>query len=347
MVAGGSAPDAGTLTDVPGLRVGHAADEAARTGCTVVLGPFRGACHVSGLATGTRELDALSPVHLVDRIDALLLTGGSAYGLGAADGVMAWLRERGRGFGTPAALVPIVPAAVIYDLGAGASDRWPDAAMGRDACDAAGEGPVPEGPVGAGTGATVGKLLGAERAAAGGVGSAAERAAADRSAEARAAGAAVRPDAADRAAAGAAGAGPVVAALAVVNALGDVLDDRGRVLAGPRLDDGSLARSVELIRSRGAAAFAGSVPPSNTTLAVVATDAPLERTALQALARMASTAMARRISPVHTPFDGDITFALSTASRAEHTAPADLFALGVRAAAALETAIERAVRRAG
>jgi len=254
----------------------------------------------------------------VDSIDALLLTGGSAYGLGAADGVVDWLRERGLGFRTPAAPVPIVPAAVIYDLGVGRADRWPDAAMARAACDAAGVGPVEEGPVGAGTGATVGKLLGLERASAGGIGSAMDDG----------------PEAPG---------GHAVAALVVVNALGDVLDRQGGVLAGPRLDDGTLAASVELIRRRGSQAFAGAVPPTNTTLAVVATDAPLSRTSLVALARMASTAMARRIAPVHTPFDGDITFALSTAPEARPVAPPDLFALGVRAAAALEQAIERAV----
>ena len=306
-----------SITRVPGLRAGHAGDESARTGCTVLLGPFRGACHVSGLATGTRELDVFNPNHIVERIDALLLTGGSAYGLGAAMGVVEWLRERGMGFRTPAAAVPIVPAAVIYDLGVGRTDRWPDAAMARSACDRASEAPLAEGRVGAGTGATVGKMLGSERAAPGGVGGAI-----DEPSESGA---------------------PIIGALAVVNALGDVYDARGNVLAGPRLDDGSLARSAELIRQRGSAAFAGAVPHSNTTLTVVATDAPIGRTALAALARMAATALPRRISPVNTPFDGDITFALSTAAEPRPIEPADLFTLGVRAADALERAIERAV----
>ena len=302
---------------MPGLRVGHAQDVDARTGCTVLLGPFRGACFVSGLATGTRELDVFHPNHVVESIDALLLTGGSAYGLGAANGVVEWLRERGLGFATPAAPVPIVPAAVIYDLGVGRADRWPDPAMARAACDAADETPVAEGRVGVGAGATVGKLLGMERSVAGGVGSVVD----------------------ESALAGAS----IVAALVVVNAVGDVLDGRGGILAGPRLDDGSLAVSVDLIRRRGSQAFAGAVPPSNTTLAVVATDAPLGRTALASLARMASTALPRRISPVHTPFDGDITFALSTAVEPRRCPPEELFGLGVRAASALERAIERAV----
>lgn len=302
-----------------GLRVGHAGDAESRTGCTVLLGPFRASCHVAGLATGTRELDVLSPTHLVESVDALLLTGGSAYGLRAADGVVGWLRERGLGFETPAAKVPIVPAAVIYDLGVGRPDVWPDAAMAAAACDAASTDAVAEGAVGAGTGATTAKLLGPERAAPGGVGTAVAEA----------------PE----------GGGWTVGALAVVNALGDVMDGAGRVLAGPRLDDGTLASSVELIRRRGPAAFSGSVPPTNTTLAVVATDAPLGRSALQSLARMGSAALARRIAPVHTPFDGDITFALSTAREPRRVEPPELFALGVRAAWALEEAIERAVRR--
>ena len=302
---------------MPGLRAGHAGDESARTGCTVLLGPFRGACIVSGLATGTRELDVFNPNHVVESIDALLLTGGSAYGLGAAMGVVEWLREHGIGFRTGAAAVPIVPAAVIYDLGVGRADRWPDPAMARAACDAASDAPLAEGAVGAGTGATVGKMLGMERASRGGVGCAID-------------------EAEDATA-------PVIAALAVVNALGDVIDGRGGILAGPRLDDGTLGVSAELVRKRGAAAFAGAVPPSNTTLTVVATDAPLGRTALAALARMAATALPRRISPVHTPFDGDITFALSTAPEPRRVTPGDLFVQGVRAANALERAIERAV----
>jgi len=133
------------ITDVPGIRVGHATDAEAATGCTVVLGPFRAACDVRGLATGTRELETLTATHLVPRADAILLTGGSAYGLDAAAGVMQWLEERGAGFDTGPARVPIVPAAVIFDLGVGRADRRPDAAMGRAACEAAGSGPVAEG----------------------------------------------------------------------------------------------------------------------------------------------------------------------------------------------------------
>jgi L-aminopeptidase/D-esterase-like protein len=306
-----------TITSVPGLRVGHATDLDARTGCTVVLGPFRAACDVRGLATGTRELDALSPRHLVPRADALLLTGGSAFGLDAAGGIMGWLEERGAGFDTGFARVPIVAAAVIYDLGSGRADRRPDAAMGRAACDAASAGPVPEGRVGAGTGATVGKIRGHEGAMPGGVGSFALETVGFR-----------------------------VGALAVVNAFGDVVAADGRILAGARAADGSFLDTARVLREtglEGGFGRPGPVPASNTTLAVVATDAPLSRTALELLARMAATGVARRITPVHTPFDGDVVFAVSTSPEAAELPPAAVLALGSAAAYALENAIERAV----
>lgn len=307
-----------SLTDVTGLRVGHATDTDARTGCTVVLGPFRGAYDARGTATGTRELDALSPLHLVPRVDALLLTGGSAYGLAAADGVMAWLEAHGAGFDTGVARVPIVPTAVIFDLAVGRADVRPGAPMGRAACEAAGRGPVAEGAVGAGTGATVGKLAGPAGARPGGVGSWAERA---------------EPW--------------TVGALAVVNALGDVRDGSGAILAGARGPDGGWLDGAAAVRG-GDPGGGFPVPPvagTNTTLAVVATDAPLTRTALLHLARAAGVALARRITPVHTPFDGDVVFALSTAERTDEQPPGELLRLGETAAWALEQAIERAVRR--
>ncbi len=304
----------GRLTDVPGLLVGHASDDAARTGCTVVIGPFRAAADIRGSATGTREIEALSPLHLVERADAILLTGGSAYGLAAADGVMAWLEERGRfGFDTGVARVPIVPAAVLFDLATGRADRRPDAAMGRAACEAAGAA-VPEGRVGAGTGATVGKVRGPGHAMPGGVGTASVAAS-----------------------------GYTVGALAVVNALGDVRDGHGRIIAGARTDDGSFADSAAVVRA-GAAGPPMTPPGTATTLCVVATDAPLDRAALLGLARAGSTGQARRISPVHTPFDGDITFAISTATHPEPAPPALMLALGAMAADAVAEAIERAVR---
>jgi L-aminopeptidase/D-esterase-like protein len=301
----------GRITDVPGVRVGHATDEAAETGCTVILGPFRAACDVRGAATGTRELEAISHLHLVERAHALLLAGGSAFGLAAADGVVSWLEERGQGFDTGVARVPIVPAAVIFDLATGRSDRRPDAAMGRAACEAAGAD-VAEGRVGAGTGARVGMLLGPEHAMPGGVGTAAVTES-----------------------------GFTVGALAVVNALGDVLDGEGRILAGARGADGEFADSMKLARQRAGRPFRAG---TNTTLVVVATDAPLDRPALQALARAGSVAQARRIAPVHTPFDGDITFAVSTARSSGPADPGLILALSAMAVEVVCTAIERAVR---
>jgi L-aminopeptidase/D-esterase-like protein len=299
-----------------GLLIGHAGDLAARTGCTVLLGPFRAACELRGHAMGTRQFDALSPFHVVDRVDALLLTGGSAFGLHAAEGVVQWLAERGRGFDTRVARVPIVPGAVIYDLGVGRSDVRPDPAMGRAACDAAVADNPAEGRVGAGMGATVGKLLGPERAMHGGLGRFRARSGSDE-----------------------------VLALAVVNAVGDVRDGGGRIIAGARNADGTFADAARVVReaSEPLAFAAPPAPGTSTTLAVVATDAPLDRVALHALARMAGAALAHRITPVFTPFDGDIVIALSTAPAAREATPADLLRIGTTATWALENAIERAV----
>ena len=309
------------ITDVAGIRVGHAQDDDARTGCTVILGPFRAATDIRGAATGTREILAASPRHLVERVDAILLTGGSAFGLAAADGVMAWLEEQdGYGYDTGLARVPIVPAAVIFDLATGSATRRPDAAMGRAACEAAGTD-VTEGSVGAGTGATVGFGPGPGTPSAGGVGTASLE-----------------------------GSGYTVGALAVVNALGDVKDAEGNIIAGTRGPDGEFLDTDRLVR--GAAEgdgepFGGAPPPgTNTTLCVVATDAPLDRTALEALARAGSTGQARRLSPAHTPFDGDVTFAVSTADEARSSRPELILALSALAADAVATAIERGVRAA-
>jgi L-aminopeptidase/D-esterase-like protein len=304
----------GRISDVAGIRVGHATDGDARTGCTVILGPFRAACHVPGAATGTRELDAISHLHLVEQADAILLTGGSAFGLAAADGVMAWLEEQGDyGFDTGVARVPIVPAAVLFDLGVGRSQGRPGPAMGRAACAAAGV-KVEEGRVGAGTGATVGKLLGPAGAMPGGVGTAS--AVAGRH---------------------------TVGALVAVNALGDVLDGAGRIIAGARDDKGRFADSNRLAReAAGQAPFAAAGP--NTTLVVVATDAPLDRSALTWLARAGTTGQIRRTAPAHTPFDGDVTFAVSTAAEAGPVGPELLLALAATAADVVAEAVERAVK---
>lgn len=299
-----------TITAVAGVRVGHAGHPAGGTGCTVLLGPFRAACDVRGLATGTREIDALSPKHLVPRIDALLLTGGSAFGLAAADGVMRWIAEQGGGFDTGVARVPIVPAAVIFDLTA---DRiFPDAALGYQACRSASAARVPEGRVGAGSGATIGKLRGREHADPGGVGTYALRAGTY-----------------------------TVGAIAVVNAMGDVLDFDNRIVAGTRAGDGSHLDSMKAVTEMKPDA---APPPTNTTIAAVVTDAPLTRIALETLARAASCAIVRRIAPANTVFDGDVVFALTTAAEVNETSPVELLSLGACAQLALEHAIVRAAR---
>jgi len=303
-----------TLTSVPGLRVGHASVDGGGSGCTVVLGPFRGAVEVRGLATGSRELGPLAVDHLVGRADALLLTGGSAFGLAAADGVMSWLSERGLGFPTGTVPVPIVPAAVIFDLAEGRAR--PGFGEGRAACDAATADPVDEGRVGAGTGATVGKIGGVAGASAGGVGSAAVTCGRHR-----------------------------VGAMVVVNALGDVRDAVGRIVAGAKGPDGQWLDTHAFLAGGGSHG-AGSHPLSpgtNTTLAVVATDAPLNRVDLGRLARMAANGLARRITPVHTPFDGDVVFALSTEERTRETTPEEVLVLGTAAQQVVEEAVTRAV----
>lgn len=317
-----------TLTAVPGLAVGHADEPEARTGCTAVLGPFRGAVEVRGQATGSRELDALAPLHVVPRCDALLLTGGSAFGLAAADGVVGWLEERGRGFRTPAARVPVVPAAVIYDLSVGDPSVRPDPGMGRRAAAAADPGPVEEGAVGVGCGATVGKLAGAAGAEASGLGSWSED-----------------------------GDGPAVAALAVVNAFGDVVDADGGIVAGARDGEGGFVDTERAIRRGEVPAGFGSDPgpgdgppgPAglNTTLAVVATDAPLETTGLRRVARQAMHGLVRRIRPAATPFDGDMVFVITTAEEADDPPIPEVLRLGLRAQEAVERAVERSVAGGG
>lgn len=318
-----------SLTRVPGFRVGHAEVPGGGSGCTVILGPFRGAVEVRGMAPGSRELGVLSPEHLVEGVDAVVLSGGSAFGLAVADGVMDWLEARGDGFDTGVGTVPLVPAAVIFDLAPGRPR--PGAEEGRVACEAASTKPVQEGRVGAGAGATVGKVLGPEGASPGGLGSAA------------------RPWHQYQ-----------VGALAVVNALGDVVGRGGEVLAGARTPQGGhLGTDAHLLEGKGPGSFAdaggggsregagGPVPGSNTTLVVLGTDLPLSRVELNRLARMSSGAFPRAISPVNTPFDGDLLFALSSASEVGSLSPGDMLALGVVARSVTEEAIRRAVSEHG
>ncbi len=299
------------ITAVPGILVGHTTDREAGTGCTVILGPpdgIRAAAFVRGRATGTRELDALSPRHLVPAIHAILLTGGSAYGLGAADGVMQWLSERGRGFDVGVGVVPIVPAAVIFDLMLGAAS-WPTPADGYRACERAGLH-VEEGSVGCGTGATVGKVLGRGGAMKSGCGTWAEQ-----------------RD------------GLIVGSLAVVNAFGDVRDQDNKIIAGARTDDGFVdARRYLADGGHPGGAFAKT--GANTTLVVVATNAHLDRVGLVSLATVTADALAQRITPVGTQYDGDIVFAVSVGAEP----PATAMSVELLAQDATATAIERSVR---
>jgi len=303
-----------SITDVPGLLVGHATDAPGATGCTVVLASPDGmpcTAFVRGRATGSRELDACRPEALAGRVDAIVLTGGSAYGLAAADGVMRWLEARGRGFRVGGGVVPIVPAAVVFDLlPLGRFDARPTAETGVACCEAAGA-VVAEGSVGAGTGATVGKALGLEWAMKGGVGSWSVRAG-----------------------------DVVVGALAVVNAFGDVLDGSGRVLAGARRAGGGFAGSAEHLAGGGVPGGALRAA-HHTTLVVVATNVALDRVALGGVARAGGDALARRVVPSGTALDGDVVFACSAGAV---TAPA--VQIEQLARAATETAVERAVRAA-
>jgi len=312
-----------SLTIVPGLTVGHHTIPDHATGCTVVLGPpegFRAAVALRGRATGTREIDPLSPRHLVERIDAILFTGGSAYGLGAADGVMRWLRERGRGLSVgPLGTIPIVPTAVIFDLGnAGKPLGWPGPDDGYRACEAAGE-EFAEGAIGAGTGATVGKAAGLDKMMPAGVGTWAARAEGG----------------------GGGGSDVVVGVVTVVNAVGDVRDARGEIIAGARGPDGRFLDSVRFLANGGAPFGDPERLTRNTTLAVIATNAALDRVQLEALAEAGSDALARRITPYGTLYDGDVIFAVSTAA----VPAASALQVEALAALAVPTAVERAVRR--
>jgi L-aminopeptidase/D-esterase-like protein len=297
-----------------GLVVGHATDAVGATGCTVVRGadgPLRGACAVFGRATGTRELALLEPGHLVDRVDAVLITGGSAYGLAAADGVMRWMEERGRGFPAGGGVVPIVPAAVLFDLAPlGRFDARPTAQMGYDACEAAAALDVAEGNVGAGTGLTVGKALGAGACMKGGVGAAIAEMS-----------------------------GQSAFALAAVNAFGDVCDAAGRIIAGARRD-GAFADADRVLAANGLASAFGQA--HHTTISVVAVDGVLDKVALKGVAQAAGAALHRRVRPAGSLVDGDVVFALCPLSGA----PADAVRAERLAVAALEAAIERGVRAA-
>ena len=300
-----------------GLAVGHATNRAGATGLTIVRGvsgPFRCAAVIIGRATGTRELHTASPFHLVDAVDAVLLTGGSAYGLDAAAGAMRWMEERGRGHPVNGGTVPIIPAAVIFDLAPlGSFSARPTPAMAYEACESATSTGIAEGSVGAGTGATVGKAAGVIGAMKGGVGVGTARAA-----------------------------GVTVAAVAVVNALGDVRDEHGAIIAGARGEDGQFIDGASLIARGIVRRKFNDATMQNTTIAVVATNASMSRVELSQLAQASSAALFRRITPMGTSFDGDVIFAICPLEGPTTPAP-QVEGLAV---AALEQAVERGVRLA-
>ncbi|HMZ07389.1 MAG TPA: P1 family peptidase [Anaerolineales bacterium] len=293
-----------SITDVPGIEVGHAQNKKALTGCTVILcrkGAVAGV-DVRGGAPGTRETDLLNPGNLVQQVHAILLAGGSAYGLDAASGVMRYLEEKQVGFQTREALVPIVPSAILYDLDLGDSKIRPDAKMGYQACVNASSAEISEGVVGAGTGASVGKILGVGQAMKSGIG-----------------GASIHI-----------GRGIVVGAIVAVNALGDVYDPvTGAFVAGVRGEK----KTLELMRSFRPASH------RNTVIGAVAVNADFTKAEMTRVAQMAHDGMARAIRPVHTQFDGDAIFALATGGK-----KADLSIVGAFAAEAFALAIVRAVR---
>lgn len=303
----------GAITDVPGVRVGHFTDSRRPTGCTVVLtdAGATGGVDVRGAAPGTRETDLLDPSNLVEQVHAILLSGGSAFGLDAATGVVRWLEEHGFGYPAGPVRVPIVPAAILFDLSVGDPAIRPDAAAGYQACEAAGDGPPAEGSVGAGAGATVGKLFGMARAMRGGIGTASVRV------------------------------GRVtVGAIVAVNAVGDVIDPAtGGIVAGTRTADGRRGPgAVEAI-------LRGELPPAlqagmATTIGVVATDAVLTKAQARKLAQIAHDGLARTIEPSHTMWDGDTLFAVATGRSG---LPGNMMTLGVLAARVTASAVLRGV----
>lgn len=300
-----------SLTDIPNLKVGHWTDPEAATGCTVILCPEGAVAGVDvrGGAPGTREIAMLDPLCTVQQVNAILLSGGSAFGLAAADGVMRWLEERGYGFDTGVAKVPIVPTAILFDLAIGDATVRPDAAAGYAACEAADQGPVVQGNVGAGTGATAGKILGFSQATKTGLGTASRQIGDD----------------------------TIVAALVAVNAVGDVIDPQTQaIIAGARKVDGAgFANTVEVMEKQ---LGMSPVQGTNTTLAIVATNVALTKVQATKVAQMAHNGLARTIRPIHTAFDGDTIFALSCGDR-----QADISLVGILAADVLAEAVQSAV----
>lgn len=313
------------ITDVRGIEVGHAQNEEALTGCTVILcrkGAVAGV-DVRGGAPGTRETDLLNPINLVEKVHAIVLAGGSAFGLDAANGVMRYLEEKKIGFNTGAARVPIVPSAILYDLNLGRADVRPDSAMGAIAAALAASDPPAEGNVGAGTGASVGKMFGKSLAMKSGLGTASMDI----------------------------GGGVIVGAIVAVNAFGDVIDPKsGEIVAGLRSGKvgplrvgkkSQFADTLEMMRSSIGRGVLGFASRGNTVIGVVATNAKLTKAQATKVAQMAQDGIARTIRPAHTMLDGDVIFALSTGTK-----KADVSTIGAFAAEVMAQAILRAVKMA-
>jgi L-aminopeptidase/D-esterase-like protein len=305
----------GFITDVEGIKVGHFTETRRPTGCTVILyerGAVAGV-DVRGSAPGTRETDLLKPTNLVDKVNAIVLSGGSAFGLDSAGGVMRYLEEHDAGYATAAGKVPIVPAAILYDLNVGDGKIRPNADAGYKACNSAKTGPVEEGSVGAGAGATVGKI-GVGKPMKGGIGSSSIKISN----------------------------GLVVGAIVAVNCVGDVIDPKtGKIVAGARTADGK--GFLNIMQSLRSGRTGTSPLGQNTTIGVVATNARFDKTQMTKIAEMAHDGLARAINPTHTPSDGDTLFAMSTGTS---NAAANLTTIGALAAEAVSEAILRAVIKA-
>src|SRR5262252_919187 len=308
--------DQGYITDVAGIKVGHFTDSRRPTGCTVVLTEEGAAAGVDvrGAAPGTRDTELLNPINTVQTVHAIMLAGGSAFGLEAAGGAMRYLEEHGIGFDMRVARVPIVPAAILFDLSVGDAKIRPDAEAGYKACKAAAATPPAEGNIGAGAGATVGKLFGMSRAMKSGIGTSCIKLS-----------------------------GIKVGAIVAVNAIGDVFDPaNGKPIAGARTKDGKA-----LVNSMASILRGEALPPAlegaATTIGVVATDVVLTKTQASKVAQMAHDGLARTINPVHTAFDGDTLFALATGKSSK---TANLTLVGALAAEAVAQAVLRAVRSA-
>ena len=309
------------LTDIPGIRVGHAQHEDALTGCTVILcGDHTvGGVDKRGGGPSSRQTDQLETIRLVKEVNAVILAGGSAFGLDAATGVVRYLEEQGVGFATPHGPVPIVPTAILYDLGIGRADVRPDAQMGYQACLKASQGPVVEGNAGAGCGATIGKILGTAQAMKSGLGTASVDI----------------------------GGGLLVGALVAVNAFGDVIDpSTGKIIAGARAPEptpetGPFADTLAVLKHMAGMGALGFSRGDNTVIGVVATNASLNKEETNKVAQMAHDGLARAIRPAHTMFDGDTIFALASGEQ-----EGDVNVVGAFAAEVFTEAILRAVRTA-